>query len=74
MKKKFLAQYCEFHKTLKSTFCNTDGYTGKNSVEWRNDDLEPSGKNQSNLVTTLVSKVNSDGFLMSYLGITLTSE
>ena len=35
MKEKFLAQYFESCKTLKSSFWNTDGYTNKNSVEWK---------------------------------------
>ena len=39
----------------------------------RNNHLEPSGKNESNLATRLVPKVNSDSFLISYLEFTLTS-
>ena len=35
MKEKFLAQYFEFYKMLISNFWNTDGYTNKNSVEWK---------------------------------------
>ena len=35
MKEKFLAQYLGFYKTLKSNFWYADGYTIKNSVEWK---------------------------------------
>ena len=35
IKEKFLAQYFEFYKTLKSNSWNKDGYTNKNSVKWK---------------------------------------
>ena len=35
MEEKFLTQYFEFYKPLKSNFWNTDGYTNKDSVEWK---------------------------------------
>ena len=35
MKEKSLAEYFEFYKTWKPNFWNTDGYTNKNSVEWK---------------------------------------
>ena len=40
----------------------------------RNDHLEPSGKNYSKLVTGLVTKVNGDSFLMSYLENSFTAK
>ena len=74
IKEKFSALYFEFYKTLKSNFWTTDGYTKKIQLRGRNDHLEVSGKNQSNLVATLFPKVNSKSFLINSLEITFTSE
>ena len=38
--KKVLPQYCQFYKTLKFNFWNTDGYTNKNSLDWKKRSFE----------------------------------